>query len=190
MVNSALHTRTTCTTNARQQNRSSTNGTDSFLLVGEVLPARSASANAAFDIGSVQLVRGFIDHLVAKNASRALRTGRSSRYVIDWRAVDASVAGSRTLEQAIGRAVVIADQMARGVFDATESGDSPSSPNAEDPFFAFSLADVVPDFGDESRYRARVVRTVAKIFATRRTHVSGAGALLSRRLPGDAVLNS
>ena len=69
-----------------------------------------------------------------------------------------SVADSRTLEQAIGRAVVIADEMSRGVFDGAGLVDSAFSPNAENPFFAFSMADVVPDFGGERRYRSRMSR--------------------------------
>jgi len=125
------------------------------------------SANAPFDIGSLGLVREFVEHLVAKNASAALGNGGSSRQVLDWGGVEASVADSRTLEQAIGRAVVIADQMSRGLFAGIAQCDSPPSLKAEDPFFEFSMADVVPDFGDESRYRTRVVRKVARIFGAR-----------------------
>ena len=73
------------------------------------------------------------------------------------------MADSSTLEQAIGRAVVVADQMSRGVLDDTQPGDSPSL-KPEDPFFAFSVADVIPDFGDQSRYRTRVARRVTRIF--------------------------
>jgi len=113
-----------------------------------------------------------VEELVAENASAALGNGRSARYTIDWAAMEASVADSRTLEHAIGRAVVIADQVSRGVFDDNQTGGPPSPIKAEDPFFAFSLADVVPDFGDESRYRTRVVRKVARIFGTRQTAVT------------------
>lgn len=181
-----------------------TTDSGSFLPVEESLRPTSASAIADFDIGSIELVREFMEHMVAKNTSQALGNGRSTRYAIDWGAVEASIAGSRTLEQAIGRAVVLADQVSRRVCNATESGDSPSlsadslSANslgadqlsAEDPFFAFSLADVVPDFGDESRYRTRVVRRMAKVFGTRSTAVPDSGTVLGRHLPGNAVLNS
>ena len=108
---------------------------------------------------------------MTQHASVALGTSGSARQVVDWRAVDASVADSRSLEQAIGRAVVIADQMSRGVFDETHPGQPPSSLKAAEPFFAFSMADVVPDFGDGTRYRTRVARKMARLLGTRRTVV-------------------
>jgi hypothetical protein len=189
IVKNALHTRTTCSTNARPENRPSTEYAPSF-PVEELLPQRSGSTVAVFDIGSVELVREFMEHVVAKNTSPALGDGRSTRYAIDWGAVEASVAGSHTLEQAIGRAIVVADQVSRSVFDAIESVGSPSSMHADDPFFAFSLADVVPDFGDESRYRTRVARRMSRIFGAGRTAEPDAGDVLGRHLPGNAVLNS
>jgi len=172
MVNSALHTRTTCSTKPwPPENRPWTTEPGPSLRVDEPLPQSSTSGIATFDIGSVELVRGFVEHLVAENASGALGNGGSARYRIDWDAMEASVADSRTLEQAIGRAVVIADQMSRGVFDDTHPGQSPSSLKAEEPFFAFSMANVVPDFGDASRYRTRVARTMSRLLGTRRTVV-------------------
>jgi spore germination protein YaaH len=178
MVKSALHTRTKCSTDARApENRSSTVTPDASIHSEEALSGGSASAIETFDIGSFGLVRKFVEHVVAKNASAVLGNGRSARHAIDWEAVEASVADSRTLEQAIGRAVVIADQMCRGVFDITRLGDAPSR-KAEVPFFTFSMADVVPDFGDESRYRTRVARKVARILGTRRTVVATAVSLM------------
>jgi hypothetical protein len=91
--------------------------------------------------------------VVTKNASAS-----DVRHAIDWSALESSVADSRTLEQAIGRAVVIADRMCRGVFDGAGLADSAFSLNTENPFFAFSMADVVPDFGGEHRYRSRMSR--------------------------------
>jgi hypothetical protein len=109
-------------------------------------------------------VRKFVDHVVAKNASAVLESGCSASNAIDWEAVEVSVASCRSFEQAIGRAVVIADQMCRGVFDGTHLKDPGSSARAQDSFFAFSVADLTPDFGDESRYRWRVARKVTRIF--------------------------
>ncbi len=173
MVKSALHTRTIFSTDARApENCPSTITPDSSFQSEEALPGGSAPAIDSFDIGSFDLVRKFVEHVVAKNASTVLGNGRSSRNAVDWDAVQASVADSRSFEQAIGRAVVIADQMCRGVFDVTQAGDAPSSLEDEDPFFAFSMADVVPDFGDECRYRTRVARKVARIFGTRLTVVA------------------
>jgi hypothetical protein len=62
--------------------------------------------------------------------------------------------------------------MSRGAFDYTQPRDSPASLKTEDPFFAFSMADVIPDFGDESRYRTRVARKMTRMFGTRSTPVS------------------
>ena len=64
---------------------------------------------------------------MAKNASGLLGNGRLLRSAIDWEAVEAYVADSRSFEQAIGRAVVIADQMCRGVFEDSRLGAAPSS---------------------------------------------------------------
>lgn len=168
-MKSASHTRTTGSTEPRQpENRPSTIDSGDPPRVGESFPRRSASAVAAFDIESFGLVRMFVEHVVAKNASAPLGNDGSAGHEIDWGAVEASVADSRTIEQAIGRAVVIADQMSRGYFDGSQPGDPPLSPKVEDPFFAFSMADVVPDFGDGSRYRTRVTRKVSRIFGARR----------------------
>ena len=130
---------------------------------GDQIPATDS-----FDIGSFDLVRQFVEHVVAKNAAAELGNGHSSQNAIDWEAVEAAVAGSRSFEQAIGRAVVMADQMCRGVFDDTHLGGqlSPSSrrPVPRSHFSPSAMADVVPDFGDESRYRTRMARKVARIF--------------------------
>ena len=54
------------------------------------------------------------------------------------------------------------------VVPSQESADQfPSAYDANDPFFAFSVADVTPDFGDDSRYRRRAVRKLARILASR-----------------------
>jgi hypothetical protein len=163
MVKTALHTRTIFLTDARAtENCPSTISPDSSIQPVETLPKESASTIDSFAIGSFDLVRSFVEHVVAEHASTVSVDGRSSRHAIDWKAVEAIVADSTSLEQAIGRAVVIAEQMCRGVFHGTPLGDPPPSPGEEEPFFAFSMADVVPDFGDESRFRTRVARKVAK----------------------------
>ena len=175
MVNSALHTRTIFSTDAgAPQNYPPTCTPDTSFPSEEAPPAGSPSVIDPLNIGSFDLVRKFVEHVVAKNASTSLGDGRSSRNAIDWEEVEASVADSSSFERAIGRAVVIADQMCRGVFDGTHPGDAPSSLETEEPFFAFSMADVVPDFGDESRYRTRLARRVARIFGTSRTVVTAA----------------
>jgi hypothetical protein len=109
-------------------------------------------------------VREFVELMAAKNAPIPSEPHPSPAHAIDWDAVEASVANIGTLEAAIGRAIVLADQMSRGSFPADLATSVLPPLGAEDPFFAFSMADVVPDFGDESRYRNRVVRRVARIF--------------------------
>ncbi len=181
MVKSALHTRTIFSTDAgAPQNCPSAITPDTSYWSEEALSGGSASAIVPFNIESFDLVRKFVEHVVAKNASALVGNSRSSRSAIDWEAVEASVADSSSFEQAIGRAVVVADQMCRGVFDDTHPGEASSSLKTDYPFFAFSLADVVPDFGDESRYRARVARRVARIFGIRRMAVTLARTSTSR----------
>ncbi len=107
-----------------------------------------------------------------ENAAGAVGRGGSVQYEIDWATVEASTSDCQTLEEAIGRAVVVAHQMSRGVFDDIQGAGSWPSYDANDPFFAFSVADVAPDFGDESRYRKRVARKVAGILGTRRRLVT------------------
>jgi hypothetical protein len=135
----------------------------------QVVAGGSFPAVVSFDIGSFHLVRKFVEQVVARNAPGVLASSHSSQFAIDWVAVEASVGDARSIEQAIGRAVVVADQMSRGLFDNAQLGDTQSSSAGEVPFFAFSMADVVPDFGDESRYRTRMARKVARIFGNRRT---------------------
>jgi hypothetical protein len=135
-------------------------------------PMGSASATTSIATGSFDLVRKFLEHLVVENAAGPLGRGGSAQCEIDWAAVEASTTECQTLEQAIGRAIVVADQMSRGVFAGIQYADLWPSYDANDPFFAFSVADVAPDFGDESRYRKRVAKKVAGILGTRRKLVA------------------
>lgn len=130
---------------------------------------RRTATEQPFDVGSFDLLRKFVEHIVDRNASGALENNQSP-FTIDWETIEASVADSCSFQQAVGRAVVIADQMSRGMSGDIEFGDAP--PDAEATFFPFSVADVVPDFGDESRYRTRVARKMGKIFAARRAVVA------------------
>jgi hypothetical protein len=132
----------------------------------------SASITTSVANGSLDLARKFLEHLMLENAAGAVGRGGSVQYEIDWATVEASTSDCQTLEEAIGRAVVVAHQMSRGVFDDIQGAGSWPSYDANDPFFAFSVADVAPDFGDESRYRKRVARKVAGILGTRRRLVT------------------
>ena len=131
---------------------------------------RTMSQPHPFDMDAFGLVRRFVEEVLARSPS-----GTPGRNIVDWATVEAAIAGSESYEHAIGRAVVIADRMCRGVFGdtGTESTPTPFITEPEiPPFFAFSVTDVAPDFGDESRYRTRVARRVARLLATLRTDKS------------------
>ncbi len=137
------------------------------------VPRRCPSAVGACEIEPYfQLVRDFVAHLMATNARPESLGSNPSHGPVDWEVISGVVADCHSVEQAIGRAIVIADQMSRGVFDRTPAHVVLSPVPTEDPFFAFSVADAVPDFGDQSRYRSRVTGKVARIFATRRAVVT------------------
>lgn len=121
----------------------------------------------SFDIGAFELARTFVDHLVAQQAAGAGRVPSSTSGTIDWEALTRSVGDASSLEMAIGRAVASADRLLRetpGQDQVIETGP-PSTTEA--PFFAFTQADAVPDFGDES-VRSRLVRKVSGIVGKRR----------------------
>jgi hypothetical protein len=139
----------------------------------EATPERSAPVKRSYDIVAFDLVRQFVERMVAGNPLGESVSGRSSNSV-DWETLTASVSSSRSLEHAIGRAVVIADQMCRGVFDDTQPCVGPPSMETENPFFWFNVTEVVADFGDESRYRTKVAKKMARIFGARRASVSPA----------------
>jgi hypothetical protein len=173
MVKTALQTRTRHSMNTYgAERRPLSAGPDPSLLPEEADAKASRSSIEFFDIGSFDMVRKFVEHVVDKNALTSPEACERPRLAIDWDVVEASVADAPTLEQAIGRAVVIAEQMSRDPFASKQlqngpiSRPDPSFQTVEDPFFAFSMADVVPDFGDASRYRLRVARKVARIFGS------------------------
>ncbi len=142
--------------------------------------ARPARAGGSFDIAGIELVRGFVEHLAEQRSSAVPTSVQRIRAQIDWGVLEAAVAESTSIEQAIGRAIALADRMCRGVSDEPEAAVT-TSDKVEQPFFAFSVADVVPDFGDHSRYRTRVAKRFARIFSTRRQSDDevGAAALVS-----------
>ena len=102
-----------------------------------------------------------------QSASRAPANSAGTPRPIDWRALEAAAAGSSSLEQAIGRVIARADQMCREVFDAPDSTVRTSTTMVVEPFFAFSVADVMPDFGDDSRYRTKVTRWISGVLKAR-----------------------
>lgn len=124
--------------------------------------------------GAFDLVRRFVEQRVDSGGGALLEDQLTSD-LIDWEAVEAAAAPAHSLEQAVGHALLLALSKNRpvskdpGRFEAPrphtlESGDCPGwSVKTDDPFFSFSVADIVPDFGDESRYRSKVARRMARV---------------------------
>ena len=112
-----------------------------------------------FEVSSFELVRAFVTRVVENEGSSRAQPLPP----VDWRAVEAAVSDSTSLEQAIGRAVVIAALSRRVALDEpVQSVDEPE-PGSSEPFFAFSMADAVADFGD-SRCRTRMANRVGRMF--------------------------
>ena len=129
-----------------------------------------------------ELFRQFLDHMVAVNASEAIKGGFEPRPV-DWDLFRGTVADTHSVEAALGRAATIADRITRGAPDDTHVIPiDPSAGLTDQTFFAFSVADALPDFGDGSRYRTRV-KKAARALRTRRVVVSGAALLVPALLP-------
>lgn len=162
MTNTALRTQTLSTTKTYAQQIPKVAVDESFRSE-EYAAYRPPSVFDSIELELLDFVRSFVTHLMATNSGADETHDRSQR-PIDWELIRRTVADSCSVEHAIGRAVVIADQMSRGVYDNTSEEVDWSDTLAEDPFFAFSVAEAVPDFGDQRRYRTRVTRTVARIF--------------------------
>ena len=128
-------------------------------------PKTSRHSGTHYDIKSFELVRQFVEGLLVQKTSTS-GTDDLRRNVVDWETLEASVADSNSLEQAIGRAITLVNQDPGGLLTCP----SRVMPGAEDSdsFFSFSLGDVAADFGDGTRYRTRVARRVTTIVARRR----------------------
>ena len=98
-----------------------------------------------------------MEHVVAKNASAVperdappptLSTGRP------WRRPSPTLARSSTPSDGSSSLPIKWREALSKILKWTcktdsRMNDAPTPPTEEDPFFAFSMADVVPDFGDE-----------------------------------------
>jgi hypothetical protein len=108
-------------------------------------------------------------HLTANEADGAPSTdaaacrsdvGRS----IDWPAIRDAITGAPSLERAVGRAVVLGARSARGETLGMAPGAMTLDLSLVDPFFSFSVADVVPDFGDH-RPRTWLSQKFTRVFS-------------------------
>jgi hypothetical protein len=134
-------------------------------------PAQGTSTTVAdiFDIAGFELVREFVDHLIAERTARSGRDASSARRALDWDALTTSVADATSLEVAIGRAVASADRLVRESSSERKAVDADPTSTTEAQFFAFTQDDAVPDFGDD-RYRSRFARRFANVIGRDASH--------------------
>jgi hypothetical protein len=140
------------------------------MRVQDVTPAMSHAlfrllSGASVD-GSFEILEEFVEHLAETGVSRAPVDDHGRTPTIEWDLAVEAIEDCASMEQAIGRALVVADQMNREV--VTGESVSPSPVQDEDPFFSFSVADSLPDFGDHSRYRSKLAKKVGRMIRTRR----------------------
>ena len=131
--------------------------------------ASSANGPAHLDLldPSFEIVRHFVEHLANASQSGALDRRQAPPLRVNWEVIRTAITGCHSIEQAIGRAVVVADQMSRRKLDNPNGGDVLLGAEAEDhPFFAAGTAEIVPDFGDQSRYRTRLARRFSGLFGS------------------------
>ena len=168
MVKVPVHTRMipSADPSASESNPSTEPGSSQYETTGA---GHAVPAPDPFDFDAFGLVREFVEKVVVPGAAASLGEEHAHAHVIDWDVVRASVANSSSFEQAIGRAVVVADQMSRGIFAYDPEGVPFASPDDAEPFFAFSVGNAIPDFGDESRYRTKVARRMGGILKRRKS---------------------
>ena len=134
------------------------------------------SKAADFDLRSFDLVREYVEYLTLRGVSKGPAAESSSlQRATDWDFIQRSVTGSESVEEAIGHAIVIADQVARGSIDikrdetiVPRAEEVSRQPDALRPFLSVNLFSAIPDFGDRTRIRAVVAEKVAahKTFAS------------------------
>jgi hypothetical protein len=84
------------------------------------------SSSSPDTVTSLDLARRFIGFLFARSApSKSIETPQESLpSTTDWNTLQREVANSTSLEQAVGRSVVVADLLARGVYRSPEEPDT------------------------------------------------------------------
>lgn len=139
---------------------------DPAMSVEHTSPAKSQRQLDVMD-PSFELVRHFLNHLADGDQLNALHKRQASPPLVNWEVIQAAIAGCHSVEQAIGRAAVVAAHMSRGGSYDPNPGETLLSIQPEThPFFAASVADIVVDFGDRSRYRTQVARRLAGVFGS------------------------
>jgi hypothetical protein len=122
-----------------------------------------ASPQMLRESGAFELAHKFIEHLASEEDSPA----RWSDHFIDWEIVESAMAGCTSLEHAIGRAIVTMNRIRSSASVPRTSNDAHLPPPANDPFFSFTVSDTAPDFGDGSRFRAKIAKRMAAVLRIR-----------------------
>src|SRR5580704_8554927 len=78
--------------------------------VPKVLPRHTKSYIRSLD-QNYELFRDFVEHIAAGKASGAFGSGFSPATSVEWMRLKVEVADSQSIEQALGRAVIIANRM-------------------------------------------------------------------------------
>lgn len=88
----------------------------------ELLISTDSSTSEPDLFANCAVVRRFIEYLFTQGDSPEFRR------TVDWEVIREAVAGSSSLEQAIDRAVAVADLMSRGIYPRQRTGADPSPP--------------------------------------------------------------
>jgi hypothetical protein len=115
-----------------------------------------------------EIFRDFVERVVVPNTPDGFGPTYGGLQGAPWEAIRSAVADSNSIEQALGRAIVFADRLQSEPIADVIDTTSETTEHSNEAFFAFSVADALPDFGDQSRYRSKVTRKVAGVFRPRR----------------------
>jgi hypothetical protein len=85
------------------------------------------SSSGPHRLKNVDLVRQFVHHLFNREAPRTLTDVDQT---IDWDAIARAAAGAGSHEQEVGRSIVMADLMARGLYRPEPGGQGGASPDS------------------------------------------------------------
>ncbi len=108
--------------------------------------------SATFDIQSMELVRQYIYHLASKATVGGIGDLPGGG-AIDWDVIRDSIAGSQSVEEAIGRAIVVADLMSRGAYKGEFGEVGAGASQNSNRFFAFDNSNVNAQFGEKTRFK-------------------------------------
>jgi spore germination protein YaaH len=124
-----------------------------------------------FDIESMDMVREYIGYLANKNSATNAGLG-SDEAVIDWDVIQSAIEGSESIEEAVGRAVVVADLMSRGAYKGQFGEAGANTHLSSNRFFAFDNSNATADFGERSRFRTWIAERASAHRALTSTGIS------------------